>query len=234
MTMTKSSYNMYSHILTSIVGSHPNIQDAYKYFENDDIIIAIIADGLGSRNKSAYGARLICKLMVEELKYKKVPLNPNDVVGSKKWHEFLEMSNLNCDDYCTTCSFALIDKKSKQIAIGQIGDSPIFLKLDDKPVIEMRKEKEFTNITDSLGGRYLESFELRNYQFSYSIRVMVTSDGIGEELDSSCLDSMFSYLSSKYQQFTPKSRSRRFTKEMKATIGKINHDDKSSIFIWSV
>ena len=63
---------------------------------------------------------------------------------------------------------------------------------------------------------------------------MVASDGIGDELESSSLDSLFSYLSSTYQQYTPKSRSRRFTKEIKETIGKVNHDDKSAIYIWSI
>ena len=61
---------MYCHILTSIIGSHPNIQDAIKYYESDDTIVAVVADGLGSRKMSAYGARLICKLMVEELSEK--------------------------------------------------------------------------------------------------------------------------------------------------------------------
>jgi 2-C-methyl-D-erythritol 4-phosphate cytidylyltransferase len=44
---------MYCHILTSIIGSHPNIQDAIKYYESDDTIVAVVAEGLGSRKMSA-------------------------------------------------------------------------------------------------------------------------------------------------------------------------------------
>ncbi len=225
---------MYSHILTSIIGSHPNVQDAIKYYESDDSIVAVVADGLGSSKMSAHGARLICRLMVEELSKKKPPLSPSDILSPKKWQEYIESNNCNLDEFCTTCSFAIIDKLSKNVCIGQIGDSPIFLKLDNDPVIEMRQEKEFSNITDSLGGKTIKYFITHNYKFKDSVSVLVTSDGIGDELNSSSLDSLFLYLSSKYQQFTPKSRSRRFTKEMKATIAKVNHDDKSAIFIWSI
>lgn len=225
---------MYCHILTSIIGNHPNIQDAFKYYESDDTIVAVVADGLGSRKMSAHGARLICKLMVEELSEKKPPLSPSDILSPKKWHDYLKSNNCNLNEFCTTCSFAIIDKMSKNVSIGQIGDSPIFIKLDNDPVIEMRQEKEFSNITDSLGGKTIKDFITHNYTFKDSVNVLVTSDGIGDELNNSSLDSLFSYLCSKYQQFTPKSRSRRFTKEMKATIGKVNHDDKSAIFIWSI
>ena len=225
---------MYCHILTSIIGSHPNIQDAIKYYESDDTIVAVVADGLGSRKMSAHGARLICKLMVEELSEKKPPLSASDILSPKKWQDYLESNNSNLDEFCTTCSFALIDKLSKSICVGQIGDSPVFLKLNNDSVIEMRQEKEFSNITDSLGGKSIKTFVTHNFQFKDSVNVLVTSDGMGDELNSSSLDSLFSYLCSKYQQFTSKSRSRRFTKEMKATIGKVNHDDKSAIFIWSI
>lgn len=225
---------MYSHILTSIIGSHSNKQDAIKYFESDDIIIAIVADGLGSRKMSAYGARLICKLMEKELLFKRPPLLSTDIISPQIWQEHLSTNNKNCDDFCTTCSFAFIDKSAKQIAVGQIGDSPIFIKVDSNDVIELRQEKDFSNITDSLGGNKISTFAIQNYHYNDSIKVMVTSDGIGEELESSSLDSLFSYLSSTYQQYTPKSRSRRFTKEIKGTIGKVNHDDKSAIYIWSI
>lgn len=225
---------MYCHILTSIIGNHPNIQDAIKFYESDDTIVAVVADGLGSRKMSAHGARLICKLMVEELSEKKPPLSASDILSPKKWQDYLESSNSKLDEFCTTCSFALINKSSKEICVGQIGDSPIFIKLDNNPVIEMRQEKEFANITDSLGGKTISDFIIHNYKFKDSVNVLVTSDGIGDELNSSSLDSLFLYLTSKYQKFTPKSRSRRFTKEMKATIGKVNHDDKSAIYIWSI
>ncbi len=210
------------------------MQDAINYFENDDIIIAVVADGLGSRKMSAHGARLICKLLVEELASMRPPLSPKDLVSPKKWHEHLASKNLEIDDFCTTCSFAFIDKSSKQISLGQIGDSPIFIMLDNNSVNELRQNKEFSNFTDSLGGKIINTFSIQNYKFNCSIKVLVTSDGIGDELNSSSLESLFSYMSSKYQQYTSKSRSRRFTKEMKATIGKVNNDDKSAIYIWSL
>lgn len=225
---------MYSHILTSIIGKHPNIQDAIKFFEDDNKIVAIVADGLGSRKMSAHGARLICSLLVEELKEKCPPLISSDLVSHQKWHDYLNSNNYNCDEFCTTCSFVLIDKQSQRVCIGQIGDSPVFIKIDGDSVMEFRQEKDFSNYTDSLGGKTIKIFNIQNFVYNKSIRVMVTSDGIGDEFYSSSLDSLFDYLCTTYQQFTPKSRSRRFTKEMKSTIGKVNNDDKSAIYIWTV
>ena len=224
----------YNHILTSVIGAHPNIQDAIKYFENEDRIVAVVADGLGSKKKSGDGARLICYLIVEELKSKQLPLLPADIASPNIWYKYFEDGRMNYNDYCTTCSFVVIDKKSKQMSVGQIGDSPIFVSTDSNPVVEIRREKDFSNITDCLGSVERSQFVIHNYVFTSIIRVLVTSDGIGDELNSSSLDSLFSYLSAKYQSYTPKSRSRRFTKEIKNTVGKLNHDDKSAIYIWSI
>ena len=98
----------------------------------------------------------------------------------------------------------------------------------------LKQEKEFSNITTCLGGREKASFTINNFKFNCNMRVLVTSDGIGDELDGSNIESLFSYLSSKYQPYSKKSRSRRFTKEIKATVGKVNNDDKSAIYIWSL
>ena len=151
---------MYNHILTSIIGSHPNIQDAIKYFEDNDRIIAVIADGLGSRRKSAEGARLICKLIAEEMLTKKLPLQSNDIESINNWYRYLEEKDKVHDDYCTTCSFAIIDKNTKQISLGQLGDSPIFVCIDNKVVVEMMQEKEFSNLTDCLGGKNKSQFSI--------------------------------------------------------------------------
>lgn len=224
---------MFNHILTSIIGSHPRIQDAIKYFEDEGRIIAVVADGLGSRMKSADGARLICKLVVEEFKSKDLPLHSADIDSPKMWYEHLERQGYNHDDYCTTCSFVVIDKKTKQMNIGQIGDSPVFFTCDGKPIEELRHEKEFSNVTDCLGGKTINSFALYNHVYSSGVKILLTTDGFGDELDSSRLEPLFDYMVTKYQNFTRKSRSRRFTKEMRTTIGNVNSDDKSAIFIWS-
>lgn len=224
---------MFNHILTSVIGSHPKIQDAIKYYEDDYRIIAVVADGLGSRPRSAEGARRICKFVIDELKSVTLPLKTTDLYSPQKWNDYYDSKKLSSDDYCTTCSFAVIEKKEKMICIGQIGDSPIFVRIDEAPVVEMRQEKDFSNITDCLGGKTIKSFLVKNYTYNSSLKVLVTSDGIGDELESSTLESMLAYLSETYQGFSPKYRSRRFTKEIKATIGNVNNDDKSAIFIWS-
>lgn len=224
----------FNHILTSIVGAHHNNQDAFKYFEDDNRIIAVVADGLGSKLKSAIGVRLICRLIVDELKLINLPLEPDKLKSPTNWYDLLSQKNANHEDYCTTCSFAVIDKNTKQISLGQIGDSPLFVSIDNNPVIALRQEKDFSNITKCLGEETIQYFKIDNFSYLSSVRVMVTSDGIGDELCDSSLDALFFYLSDTYGKFTSKSRSRKFTKEIKATIGTINNDDKSAIYIWSL
>lgn len=224
---------MYYHILTSVIGAHSNIQDAIKYFEDNDRIIAVVADGLGSRTMSADGAKLICRLIVRELKTISLPLKSEEISSPKKWYYNLRKKHCKHDDYCTTCSFVVIDKSLKLIGIGQIGDSPVFIGIDDNPVIPFVQQKEFSNITDCLGGKTIRSFKIHNFKYTSHFNVLVSSDGFGDELDHSSMSSLFSYLTAKYKGYSPKSRSRQFTKETKATIGNVNSDDKSAIYIWS-
>ena len=211
----------FNHILTSIVGAHHNNQDAFKYFEDDSRLIAVVDDGLGYKLRSAVGARLICRLIVEELKYINLPVDAEKLSSPTNWHTLLSKKNVNHEDYCSTCSFVAIDKNTKQMSLGQLGDSPLFVSLDNNPVTALRQEKDFSNITDCLGGKTIQQFKIDNFSYISSVRAMVTSDGIGDELCDSSLNALFLYLSETYEKFMPKSRSRKFTKEIKATIGKI-------------
>lgn len=212
---------------------HPNIQDAIKYYENDERIIAVVADGLGSKRHSAYGARLICRLISEEMKSVVLPIESFKIKSVDFWYSCLKNKGANIDEYCTTCSFAVIEKNRRMIGVGQIGDSPIYARIDTQDVITLRQEKVFSNITACLGENEKQMFAVRNYSFSSNFNLLVSSDGLGDELNTQNMDSMFSYLSDKYENYKPKSRSRKFTKEIKSTIGKVNNDDKSAIYIWS-
>ena len=225
---------IYNHIQASIIGMHDSIQDAIKYFEDEDTIIAIVADGLGSKTLSSEGAKLICKLMVNELKAKTIPLEADDIDSPNLWYKHLGKRNGKIDDYCTTCSFVIINKKLKKICAGQIGDSPIFICTDDKPVVEIRQPKVFSNITDCLGGQTKSKFTVQHYSFTSSLKVLLASDGFGDELNGSSLNSLFNYLTSKYQKYSLNTRSRLFKKEIEKTVGQINNDDKSAIYIWSL
>ena len=225
---------IYNHIQASIIGMLDCIQDAIKYFEDEDTIIAIVADGLGSKSLSSEGAKLICKLIVNELKTKSTPLESDDIESPNLWYKHLEKKKCKIDDYCTTCSFVFINKKIKKIYAGQIGDSPIFICTDDKPVVEIRQQKVFSNITDCLGGQTKNKFVVQHFSFTSSLKVLLASDGFGDELNGSSLNSLFNYLASKYQKYSHNTRSRLFKKEIENTVGKINNDDKSAIYIWSL
>ena len=224
---------MFNHIQTSIIGNHSVKQDAIKYIEDNETIIAVVADGLGSKKHSDKGARLICRLVGKDLKIQRPPLTCEEVVSHKRWVEYLKAKKFDPNDFCSTCSFVIIDKTQRNISVGQIGDSPVFLKLDKEPIVELKPEKEFSNTTEALGSSDIQ-FRLWNYRYKESANIMITTDGIGDELDSGALDHMFTYLSETYKHLSPQYRSRRFRKEIMSTIGNVNSDDKSIIYIWSI
>lgn len=224
---------MFGHIRSSIIGGHPQKQDAIKYYEDEYRIVAIVADGLGSKKRSAEGAKLVCRLLCQELRQSPLPLRSEALFTPAQWQSYLESRAYDPNDYCTTCSFAVIDKVSQRMCLGQIGDSPIFAYIDDEALVEMRSEKEFANLTECLGRGRIREFDVRNYSFRSSLKVLVSTDGIGDELTSDDLPGLLCYLAEKYQAYPRCARSRQFTKELKACLGDANHDDKSAIYIWT-
>lgn len=224
---------MFNHIQTSIIGAHSQKQDAIKYYEDEYRVVAVVADGLGSKERSAEGAKLVCRLLCRELRGKPLPLEPTEgLLTPGWWQSYLTSRECDPNDYCTTCSFVVVDKLTQRICLGQIGDSPIFAHIDDDEVVEMRPEKDFTNCTDCLGGGQICVFDIKNYSYRSSLRVFISTDGIGDELSSEVLPGLLDYLAEKYQAYQRCARSRQFTKEIKACLGSANRDDKSAIYIW--
>lgn len=223
----------FSNIKTSIKGDKPINQDAILTYEDDILIVLALADGLGSVPCSDKGSKAICRSVVKNVRRSILtssPLSGTNIVNY--WDALLRMKGLNPQDCLTTSSFVLINKKDRKVTATQIGDSQIYLILDGASLI-MSREKEFANITECVGPGYNIKYSVTSHHFEKSIRVLIASDGICDELDPNTIPAMTDYLVERYSAIPKGKRNLFLSGEVRRSFSKRNSDDKSMIFLWN-
>ena len=223
----------FATIKTSIKGDKPVNQDAILTYENDDLIVLALADGLGSATHSDKGSFAICRSVIENVKIAlrtSSPLSGTDILNY--WDTMLRVRGFNPRDCMTTSSFAVINKQNKKVTTAQIGDSQIYLIVDGK-LIYTTKEKDFANITECLNPSNVVKYDVNSVHFENSIRVLIASDGICDEIDPNAVPEMTDYLIERYSSIPIKKRNLALSGEVRRSFSKRNSDDKSIIFFWN-
>lgn len=223
----------FSSIKTSIKGDKPVNQDAILTYEDDTLIVLALADGLGSAPCSDEGSKAICRSVVKNVRMSILtssPLSGTNIVNY--WDAMLRMKGLNPQDCLTTSSFVLINKKDKKVTAAQIGDSQIYL-IPDGRFIDNAKEKDFANITECIGPGNSVKYSVTGHHFEDSIRVLIASDGICDELEPNTIPAMTDYLAERYSAMPKGKRNLALSGEVRRSFYKRNSDDKSMIFLWN-
>lgn len=211
-------------------------QDHLRVFESETCLLAIVADGLGSAVSSSRGSDLICQIISEfassiDWRVHDIPEILNTSVS--EWYRRLEVKGVSARDCCTTCSAIIINKPRCIAYLCQIGDSPIFYRIDEENVIILSSEKEFLNETDCIGPSTHQSFSVIEKRFSKRIDFLIATDGFGDEVVPDAADSLFDYFKAKYSKIREKKRNSALKNELKETMQDKNNDDKSIIFGWT-
>ena len=94
-------------------------------------------------------------------------------------------------------------------------------------------EKDFANLTECIGGEPHSRYNIYNYTFKDSIRVLIASDGICDELEIDSLTEMLEYLTGKYEDIAQRRRNQKFAGEIRRTFAGLNADDKSILLLWN-
>ena len=220
-------------IKTSIKGDKPVNQDAILTYEDGTLIVLALADGLGSMPYSDKGSLTICRSVVKNVKKSiqtSSPLSGTDILNY--WDASLRMKGFALQDCLTTSSFVLINKREKKVTVAQIGDSQIYLILDGK-FIDNSKEKEFANITECVGLGNGVKYSVCGLHFEKSIRVLIASDGICDELEPNIIPGLADYLVERYSTIAKEKRNLVLSGEVRRSFSKRNSDDKSMIFLWN-
>lgn len=152
-------------------------QDSFKIYSDENQVIIVVADGLGSAAYSKEGSQRITEVSIEILS------NTDDFNGVylnilNEWKKELE-GNIN--QYDTTLKFLKI--KNDVIVYGGIGDGWISIK-SDKGLVNMVAENTFSNQTDSiLSFNLKEKFSVNEYELSDNLVGLVSTDGFSEDMD---------------------------------------------------
>ena len=197
-------------------------QDSFKIYSDENQVIIVVADGLGSAAYSKEGSQRITEVSIEILS------NTDDFNGVylnilNEWKKELE-GNIN--QYDTTLKFLKI--KNDKIVYGGVGDGWISIK-SDKGLVNMVAENTFSNQTDSiLSFNLKEKFSVNEYELSDNLVGLVSTDGFSEDMDK---DNSFGLLDGIDKELASNEKS--FIEDTKNTLlnwpVETNRDDKTVV-----
>lgn len=171
----------------SIKGNHDKNQDAFRYEIFPWGVVAVVADGLGSRAYSEVGSHAICDVVLKlanELKGEIEGVSLFTEIAHRRWLSRLKECKANVSDSYATCLFAIATKENTIIA--QIGDGTIcMLHGDSAKVLTDVDPDHFLNETDCLTGEFMEShWKKRKTTKPWEI-ILLATDGIaiGDETE---------------------------------------------------
>ena len=199
-------------------------QDSYKIYFDDEQLIVVVADGLGSAAYSKEGSNKIVEVATEVL----AETNDYDCVPSlilQKWKDGI-VGNLN--QYDTTIKFIKI--KSEKIVFGGVGDGWIAINNKDD-FISLTADNTFSNQTDSILSFDLsKKFVIGEAELISEFDALISTDGFSEDMDKPNGDEMLRQIHDEVILDETK-----FINEMSETLEnwpvETNKDDKTVVFI---
>jgi len=199
-------------------------QDSMKLYHDENQIIIVVADGLGSAIYSKEGSQKITSLAVEILA-KRNDLSEIAVDLQSEWKEGLS-GNLNL--YDTTVKFIKITETD--VMYGGVGDGWIAFNTGDG-FMDMTSSNSFSNQTDTILSFDLKSkFRVEKIQTESIKTALISTDGFSEDMEK---ESGEAFLSAVSEQMRTDSEA--FKKEIEDTLShwpvETNRDDKTVVFI---
>lgn len=199
-------------------------QDSVKIYHDENQIIIVVADGLGSAIYSKEGSTKIVSIATHYLA-ERSDLSEIAFDIQAKWKNDLE-GNLNL--YDTTVKFIKITETD--IWFGGVGDGWIALKTDDN-FIDMVSSNSFSNQTDTILSFDLKTkFHIQSIGANLFKVALISTDGFSEDIDKENGDAFLTAVSDQI-----KADANAFKNEIEETLThwpvETNRDDKTVVFI---
>jgi serine/threonine protein phosphatase PrpC len=214
--------------------SIPN-QDYIEIFENKDLIVTVVSDGLGSSKSSLEGAILACRTVIAEMQdfhhFHEISILGYRI--QQNWTNIIGKRAGTAIDYRTTNSFVAVFKNEKKIIVGQLGDDLVSIRMDGLFRYLESTRKDFSNETDCLGSGRNEKYKLALFEFGHSFDFLIATDGVGDELQAEKIEALHEYFKNKYQNINASDRNKVLKNEIEEFLNEKNNDDKSLVFVWS-
>ena len=223
-TFTISGRN-YRVIACSVKGNNKaDNQDSYGIFADENQLIVVVADGLGSAELSNIGSKMAVDAAIEVLS-SKVDV---DSLSKRVFDVWAEKIGPQISRYDTTCKFVKLT--GDNVIYGGIGDGWIVIK-DQKGCTELVADNLFTNQTDSILSDDLESkFVVKSFKNDTVENILMATDGFSEDFQK---ERIIPFLESAHEQIMANHEA--FRKDMGTFLAdwpvKTNEDDKTVIII---
>lgn len=179
---------MWDIFTASVTGSShkknniPN-QDCAAYYQDDNISISVLSDGLGSCKYSHTGSQAVCRAVIESIK-KNNDFSSFDILLKNIYDKFLcYISPNSLKDCLATCLFAV--EYNGELLIFRLGDG-LILAADKSKTISIydRKDDTFLNITNNISDILnKEKIEVIRINSEEVYAVLLCSDGIAEDIE---------------------------------------------------
>lgn len=177
-----------SHILRSL----PN-QDSFIIKQTKNGMIAVVADGLGSKRFADKGSKEACRAVVKTIKAfektqkknKPFPINNIFLIIQKEWSLSLKQKGYDPKQCSSTCLFVYITQKN--IFTARLGDGMIFVlgkNEDDNTLITDEKDDCFANTTYCLtSSDILNKQEISIFEKNKFSSIILCTDGVSNDIE---------------------------------------------------
>jgi serine/threonine protein phosphatase PrpC len=212
------------------------LEDALGIVNQKYFSVLIVADGLGSAKNSDYGAKkaviAVEKAVNQWRKLEKKEIKVLIQLIHFYWNLLIGDSDFEKKDCLTTCLFAYIDKTSKRILLGQLGDGLLLIKSKGETV-HVKSDEDY-NYTKSLG--ISKSYSDWNIKFidydTDNFTLLVTTDGISEDLVEKKEDEFAEAIIQKMTELKFNNRNNYLKQLLENWPTKFHSDDKTICIAW--
>jgi len=213
-----------------------NLQDALGIVNQKHFSVLIVADGLGSAKHSDYGAKKAVVAVEKAVKqWRDLDKKDNKVLIQLihfYWNLIIGDSDFEKKDCLTTCLFAYIDKISKKIILGQLGDGLLLIKSKIETVVV--KSTEDYNFTKSLGrSKSYNDWNIKQVDYDINdFKLLITTDGISEDLVETKEDEFAEALIKNMLKYKQNKRNNYLNELLENWPTKFHTDDKTICIAW--
>lgn len=212
----------------------PN-QDAWLTRRTRAFALAVVGDGLGSRPHSAIGSRAACRSVADAARlWSATPAASPDLLLRlihAIWNIRVQAHGRN--ESATTCAFAIAVADGR-LLLGQLGDGLVVARSGAGVIVLEPPEDRFGNTTTGLG----IAADLREWrthlepQATGPVAVLITSDGIADDLLPEKRLAFLNMLTTRYGTRPPNVRSRDIAQALREWPTPGHCDDKTLALLW--